>query len=348
MPDLAATLSRLHDILPENAGLTLADKRTLVGQAKVLIEQVYALLHLKKALYGIDPVQRLTLLQYRLENPADEVVTQELEFHRELLAIFTSLHDLHTNYILPTPYRSITAVLPFLVEEYFDEQQQAHYLLTRVTPGLSQGEFKPGVEILQWNGLPIVEAIRQLGEQCGGSNAAARYAVGLRSLTVRPLAVSLPPVESNILIHYRTEDGKERDTTFEWLVMQPSRPTGDSDTGAGTPRAPDTLLPVMPSPVNLYRDFLLGNHFQGDCINECRKRLFAPSVWEAERHVDSGDHAVSGEEIATSLVGTLKALSVDTPDGTFAYLRLFSFMVQDDQQFLDEVIRLLDKLPQGG
>ncbi|HPY42562.1 MAG TPA: hypothetical protein PLM98_18695, partial [Thiolinea sp.] len=78
MVELAAGLPRLAENLPRDAGLTLTDKRTLVSQAKVLIEQVYAHIYLKKALYAIDPVQRLTLLQYRLENPSDVVVKNEL------------------------------------------------------------------------------------------------------------------------------------------------------------------------------------------------------------------------------------------------------------------------------
>ena len=85
---LGADMPLLRDELPADAGLTVTDKRTLVDQAKVLIEQVYAHLHLKTALYGIDPVQRLTLLQYRLENPGDDIVKKELEFHRELISIF--------------------------------------------------------------------------------------------------------------------------------------------------------------------------------------------------------------------------------------------------------------------
>lgn len=119
MPDFAASLPLLTENLPKDAGLTLADKRTLVNQAKILIEQVYAHIYLKKALYAIDPVQRLSLLQYRLENADDVVVKSELEFHRELLAIFTSLHDLHTNYVLPAPYNALTAVLPFFSRRIF-------------------------------------------------------------------------------------------------------------------------------------------------------------------------------------------------------------------------------------
>ena len=39
---LGAEMPLLRNELPADAGLTVADKRTLVDQAKVLIEQVYA------------------------------------------------------------------------------------------------------------------------------------------------------------------------------------------------------------------------------------------------------------------------------------------------------------------
>lgn len=344
MPDLAASLPRLHDLLPENAGLTLADKRTLVGQAKILIEQVYAHIYLKKALYGIDPVQRLSLLQYRLENPADEVVKNELEFHRELIAIFTSIHDLHTNYVLPAPYRTLTAILPFLVEEYFDDQQQPHYLVTKVTGGLNLESFKPGVEILLWNGLPIVDAIRQQGEHESGSNAAARYAVGLRSLTIRPLAVSLPPSESRIHLHYRSADGKTGDINFEWLVLRTSSGS-TADLGSRLPTGDHELL--QPAPADLYREFLLGNHLQGEYINQSRKRLFAETSWDEGLLEPDGLPLSAGETIESKLT-SIRAQSVTTPSGTYGYLRLFTFMVDDDQQFLDEILRLLKLLPQTG
>ncbi len=347
--DLAATLPRLHDVLPDNAGLTLADKRTLVEQAKVLIGQIYAHLHLKKALYGIDPVQRLTLLQYRLENASDEVVQSELEFHRELLDIFTSLHDLHTNYILPIPYRSLTAVLPFLVEEYFDDKQQAHYIVTKLTTGFSNPDFKPGVELLLWNGLPILEAIRQRGEHESGSNAAARFAVGLRSLTIRPLAVSLPPPERQINLQYRSEDGKTHDIQFEWLVLSQGA-TATSESGTASARAADTLLDIQPDPANLYRDFLLGNQLAAEHINQCRKQLFASASPDTDA-ADMSERAApdtTSTPVATRLPSLLKAMAVDTPSGKFGYLRLFSFMVEEEESFLREFTRLLITLPQQG
>lgn len=343
MVDLAAGLPRLAENLPKDAGLTLTDKRTLVHQAKVLLEQVYAHIYLKKALYAIDPVQALTLLQYRLENPSDPVVKNELDFHRELLAIFTSLHDLHTNYVLPAPYNSLTAVLPFLVEEYFDNQQQAHYLVTKISSTTPASDtFKAGIELISWNGLPIAEAIRLNGEQGGGSNPAARYAVGLRSLTIRPLAINLPPLETRIYLQYKTTEGKLHETAFEWWVIKPNMGLG-MDLGAAP--NPDTLLPIQPDPKDIYHDFLMGNQLEGEYINQARKKLFV-DLGRVPRRSSATRRAADTE--VKSLLADITARTVTTPSGNFAYLRLFSFMVQDAQAFIDEIIRLLKRLPQNG
>ena len=64
-----------------------------------MIDGLYVHLLQKRAMYGIDPAQRLRLLRHRLGQMTDP------QFHAELLRIFTDLRDLHTNYILPPPTR---------------------------------------------------------------------------------------------------------------------------------------------------------------------------------------------------------------------------------------------------
>ena len=54
-------------------------------------------------MHAVDPVQRLRLLQQRLDGYTERA------FHNEMILIFIGLRDLHTNYILPEPYRSRTA-----------------------------------------------------------------------------------------------------------------------------------------------------------------------------------------------------------------------------------------------
>ncbi|MGB1009010.1 MAG: S41 family peptidase [Thiolinea sp.] len=341
---LAADMPLLRNELPADAGLTVADKRTLVDQARVLIEQVYAHLHLKTALYGIDPVQRLTLLQYRLEDPEDDVVKKELEFHRELIGIFHSMHDLHTNYVLPVPYRRMTAVLPFLVEEFFDDNEQPHYIVTKMITSFKHESFKPGVEILIWNGLPIKEAIRRNGENESGSNAAARFAVGLRSLTIRPLSISLPPEEIHILIHYRDAENQEHTIEFEWLTLKAGA-TSTADIGLSIDRssAIRDILDMDQGMDDLYQESMMGYHLQAEQINLCRAQLYA-STANAEV---PGQPSLT-DALESKIPDVIRAATLKTPSGEFAYLRLYSFMVDDHQSFLAEIIRLLQKLPQNG
>ena len=97
----------------ETAGtLTLDDRKLLVRQALILIEQNYVHLPLKRAMHSIDPVQRLKLLLHELEQTSADALPSEMAFHREMTEIFTSTHDGHTNYMLPAPFSWMTAFPP--------------------------------------------------------------------------------------------------------------------------------------------------------------------------------------------------------------------------------------------
>lgn len=346
-PDTSTTLEgatprivSLRENLPLDAGLTLAEKRLLLSQARLLIEHIYVHLHLKRSLYGSDPVQRLKLLQYRLENPQDETVTSELAFHRELQRIFNGMHDLHTNYILPLPYREITAFLPFLLEEYFDDNHQPHYIISKLLAGFTHDSFKPGVEIILWNGLPIQEAIRLNGEREAGSNHAARYSVGLGSLTIRSLATSLPPNEVLVRLTYLSDNADKSAIEFEWMTF--ARPPAASNDD-------HAMAHVGNLEKYLERQAQMGFHLQTQTINKYRKILYAPAAWEAEQQQDL-THLFSVDEDATetNLPAIIRAKPVQTPDGEFAYIRIFTFVAPDADVFIEEMIRLLRDLPQNG
>ena len=76
--------------------------------------------------------------------------------------------------------------------------------------------FRPGVEALYWNGVPIHRAVEVNGENQAGSNPEARFARGLDNLTVRPLDTSLPPAEKWVGITYKTAAGQTLTLTLEW------------------------------------------------------------------------------------------------------------------------------------
>ncbi len=115
---LAASVE-LPDFLRTAGTLTFNERKLLVDQALVLFQQNYVHLPLKAAMYAVNPVQRLQLLRTRLERQKTATMDPEWMFHAEMAEIFHSVRDLHTNYLLPDPFRGKVAYLPFLVEEYF-------------------------------------------------------------------------------------------------------------------------------------------------------------------------------------------------------------------------------------
>src|SRR6476646_191192 len=99
----------------EKTTTSLSDMQLIVEQALILLEMFYVHMPLKRAMHAIDPVQRLRLLKYRLEQMSEKNKMDHLDFHSEMTRIFTSLRDLHTNYFLPEPYNNKIAFLPFQI-----------------------------------------------------------------------------------------------------------------------------------------------------------------------------------------------------------------------------------------
>lgn len=325
----AATLAELN----ASAGLlTLDDRKLLVDQAQVLLGHAYVHLTLKRAMHAVEPMQRLRLLRHELDRSLPETMKPEAEFHREMTSIFTDVRDLHTNYLLPSPFREHTAFLPFLVEEYFDAGGNAHYVVTKLAPEFDHPTFNKGAELLYWNGVPIATAIKTNADRQAGSNPSARHARGLDALTIRPLVRSVPPDEEWVVIGYRATDNRELEVRLDWKVWSP---------GSGASIDPDggDSIALAGS---------LGYDVQTDAVNKARKDLYAPpevrgDVSMGERMVDLG-----GGDLATSMPSVFRARSVNTPTGQFGYIRIFTFNVPDADGFVREFVRLSDQLPDDG
>ena len=97
--------------------------------------------------------------------------------------IFHSVRDLHTNYLLPAPFNGKIAFLPFLIEEYFEDGEPTYLVLATDRRASRRRGFAPGVEVTHWNGIPIARAVDVNAARFAGSNAAARRARGVESLT---------------------------------------------------------------------------------------------------------------------------------------------------------------------
>jgi Peptidase family S41 len=286
-PEVAARLGKV-ETLPQflaSAGqLTREDRVIIVDQALVMIDQTYVHLPLKRAMHAVEPVQRLRLVKQRLD------IYSERAFHDEMISIFVHLRDLHTNYILPNPYRSRVAFLPFRIEECFvpagrNKESVRQYLVTQVVGKLSEPSFKPGIVVTHWNGIPIERAVEINGEREAGSNLDARHLRGLEAMTNRWMGMSLPPDEEWVVVRYLPDaaNATTREARFDWKVfMPPPEPGG----GGGAVPGADRLAAGDPHLL------WLGIDANAEMQRRVRKLLFAPEAVSAEQKmVELGDRA---------------------------------------------------------
>jgi Peptidase family S41 len=216
--DRCAALGRvgaLADFAPERRPLTRDEMQVLAERALVLLRDFYVHLPMKRVVHAADPERRLRVLLDRL---VDAPPLAEEEFHRALGEVFTELRDRHTTYILPQPYRSAIAFLPFLVEEVADPDGGRRFIVSRVSWPFADGAFRRST-VTHWNGIPIERAVELNAERNAGANRWARRARGLDRLTFRWLGLGVRPDEDWVVVSYLV-DGAPRHLRFPWLVAE--------------------------------------------------------------------------------------------------------------------------------
>jgi hypothetical protein len=363
-PDqIGATLPRsLAELRALSDGMTRADRIKLVRQLRGVLDRLYVHLPLKRAAHAVDPLQRLRILQYRLEELGDAPGLEGLLFHQEIMSIFTELRDLHTVYILPPPYIDLTAFLPFLLERCFEppangtDPPRPVYLLTKVVEGsLVHPTFKPGVEILYWNGMPIANAVEQNADRQGGSNLAARFARGLVGMTVRPLARVLPPDDEWVVLTYRALDGRVLEIRLPWQIRSRSGTvsftmpvlSAQATTRGARGSAGRRRIRRGKRLMDIGALTAFGLDIQMEAINQARRDLFAAKPARRRVRVPAR-RAASSEELRTRFSDVLRARVIPIRGRAVGYLRIFTFSVPDADAFVAEVVRLLGQMPTRG
>jgi len=320
--------------IEKHSDISRRDRLRIVNQALLLLEMNYVHLPLKRAMHAIDPIRRLKLLKFRLEEPTESELESGMQFHKRLLEIFASLRDLHTHYQLPAPFREQMAFLPFLIEQYFvpngNKPPIEKFLVSRIArrfvrsnrrARLEITSFQPGVEVLDWNGIPIRRAIEINGERQAGSNLEARFARGLDSLTSRPLDLSLPPDEAWVSITYRSRTGKILTLDKQkWMVFL----AGETPMATKTTRKKRAAIDIKKTKINQLRKRLYQRKKGVSGSREVRVRKAFENLFYAQaRQID-------GREIG--------------------YIRLFSFDPEDPDEFVAEFKRVITakEFPQEG
>ncbi|MFF4443938.1 S41 family peptidase [Streptomyces sp. NPDC001502] len=322
-----AAATQLATFLKGAGTLTLEQRKLLVDQALVLLEQNYVHLPLKIAMHAVNPVQRLRLIRRRLEQQTPATMPPEWIFHSEMSKVFNSVRDLHTNYQLPEPFAKKIAFLPFLVEETTDGPEP-RFLVTLVMQGFSAPGFEPGAEVTHWSGVPIEQAVELNAGRFAGGNEAARRSRGIESLTVRSLSAHLPPFEEWVTVSYVGSDGAPRELRVLWQIV-------DLFGEQAGPDGEESLA--------------LGVDYESEEISRAKVMLYVPHVIEQQQAVAAGESPRSAAgEVASTMPEVFTARSVETPSGTFGHIRIHTFMVERSGPFVAEFVRLVATLPQNG
>ncbi len=335
----------LPAFLEKATPLSDAEKRKIADQALLLMEELYVHLPLKRAMHAVDPVQRLKLLRRN--------VPAEREFHEELIEIFAGVRDLHTNYILPAPYRSATAILPFEIGEFLQGGRR-RYVVLRTFLGFQDTNFKPGAILTHWSGVPFDRAVVINGERHAGSNVAARRARGFERMTIRPLMMSLPPDEEWVDVRFRSPSGDEHEARFDWHVVSPpaategpSSPSGALDLeGAAFGERLSVGVDVQTESVRVLKDQVVSDRIPK--LLEAAKSALEGGAFESVSGVDFNQ--------VSHFPDIFSFGSRPTAHGTFGYIRIATFdprttsAVPQERvgKFVSEFRRILGLVPDTG
>jgi hypothetical protein len=299
----------------------------LITLAIDLLDKLYVHLPLKRSMYAVNPIQRLRLLLRRASDPARPL--SERAFYNEMLLTFAQMRDLHTAFVMPEPFRSATAYLPFRLEAFIEAGQRRYIVSELSQDAPAVPGFGRGAEVTHWNGVPIARAVATNAEREAGSNSAARHAKGLSAMTIRWLGLSLPPDEDWVDVTFRPigrRRARTRTARFEWRIFL-------QKSGAEHRVAEASATSIH-----------LGMDARGEVERQVQNVLFGKP-----RRTGPASRVFGAGVLPSALPHVFpSSRSVVTPHGTFAYLRIATFNVVDDRPFLDEVIRLLGALPPDG
>lgn len=297
----------------------IADRHRLIDQLKLALSSFYVHLNRKKAIYGFDPVRALALLAPKIDTMSDA------EFHGNLVELLARVRDRHVIFLGRAPYGA-AAMVPFTIETCWENGRQI-YVVTKVDPGTPAKTLKPGARVSHWNGIPIDRYIRLSANLFDGGNEAAALARSLAFLTHRPLNRFGPPLEEWVDLRF-TLNGVMSEERFSWAGFNPAATPAYPSLGRNTTGFGGDL-PLM------------------DLQNARRVRL-APQSFDAAPAAPTAQPLGVPKILGHAAAGVIDYGTVTTGDGTFAYLRFWSFQANTVDDLVNALTPILSSLPQNG
>lgn len=294
--------------------MAIAEQNPISIEDRVHIAEALQLylgeLHSNRPVYlnrtGNDPLPELQKLQENVQNYST------VGFHQEVIRIFNLIDDRHTTYKSPSPLRQSVALIPFTMQEYYaSPEEEVKILISEIAVDADMEHLEVGTEIVSWNGVPILEAVKIRGELGFGTKDSVRFVRGLRRLTMRELSSHLIPEEDEVVVGFKNRYGEYQKTTICWLYAS------------------------LPLPVALAQQGLIFN-------NSILSEFQPPGV---------GLTTLPGRRIIPVIPSQrihLSAEVVNTTNGEVGVLKMFDFTVANATEWFGEVVRLIFSMPLTG
>lgn len=324
---LGDILTAATDATWEPVTLSVTQRHDLIDVWVTMFTDVYVHYTQKRALYGFDPIRALFALRRQIP------YLSSAEFLRELTLLINRLRDQHTQLYVDAADADLTpyvAALPFLAE-VFGQHRTPTYIVTKVAADVDDDHFDVSARLTTWNGVPFARAVDLYAETLTGGRPDARRARALETLTQRPLQYLPPPDEFWVDVGFRLPADPagepDRSIRFEWRAIEPVKAvTADDLIVLRTRRAIDAT---------------------SEAARRARKLLFATELWDQD-HTSNKPAAKAGEWIPTTFADAISARRLKTSHGTFGYLRLWTFDVDNTNRYVEAVAEVLRQLPRKG
>jgi hypothetical protein len=135
--------------------------------------------------------------------------------------------------------------------------------------------------------------------------------------------------------------GEPHEAQFRWRVLEPTV-------------APDSVDPNKSDSASAYG---LGYDALTETARRVKKTLFAPRALETEKRMSvlsesppAPDDKAAARDLKrySTMPDAFAFRTVETPDGKFGYVRIWTFMASDEVAFVNEFVRIAEMLPQNG
>lgn len=204
--------------------LDAAQRKSIVANARELLSSFYVHEPFKREQRLLDnlPFDPFGDLDKVDQLPAD---VPDDTFHFGLREVFVQHIDAHTKYKLPAPYANSVAFLPCQIKHYYDDSDSIRFTVSQLMEGFTDAAgtghafFQTGVEVVGYDGQPIMDAIKEIGRHDFGGNPSAFLLFSISRLYLRTLAYALRPDVGTAAIDYVPLDGgPQRQIILPWGV----------------------------------------------------------------------------------------------------------------------------------